>query len=478
MTESFRIPDHAVTAGLAVILAVIAAGLVFDCLPQLSLGVIAVPLILVMVMYPKRGLILLLVVQSALEITQLDVVTFYLGPMRVRLDEVLFWWIMLLWLLALPDRKARVATGATPRFIMLLVGIAVLSLVWGVAAGNDPGHAAIMFKNYPGYLSFFPAAWLISRDRETADHLILAIIAGGVLGGINIIARGYLRVDETVYERGTGLRVQSRQAFAIGVALLFLLTRILSLRNRTNLKIIIPAGVLMMTGIILSQTRSLWYGIILGAVVILILYTLSGNRKTWVVLRKILGLTLLVGVFFIVTMSVVNSFGFLETEDVLKRTESETGNYLTDATFLARALSWLEILKEVNNPAGLVLGKGMGYEITYFRVDYMQRMTWSFVDSSYFQILLNAGIPGVLALILLFGHGTVKAAVLAGRERDPGREAMLLAICGSFVMLASGSVFMSAITNYRFTVLYGVLFALLAVKPGHGTVSADLPGKA
>jgi len=84
----------------------------------------------------------------------------------------------------------------------------------------------------------------------------------------------------------------------------------------------------------------------------------------------------------------------------------------------------------------------------------------------------------VLALILLFGHGTVKAAVLAGRERDPGREAMLLAICGSFVMLASGSVFMSAITNYRFTVLYGVLFALLAVKPGHGTVSADLPGKA
>lgn len=450
------------------------AGLYLDCLPHVTLGIMAVPLFFTVVVYPKRALIFLIGVQIALEFTQLDMINFYIGPMRARLDDLLFWWVMLLWLLALPDGEARAKTGATSRLILILVGIGTFSLFFGLASGNDPGHATYMFKQYPGYLSFFPAAWLISRDRKTADQLVTVIIIAGVLAGINIALRGHFRLDETVYERGTGLRVQARQAFAIGVGLLFLLSKNLYLRNRSQLKLIIPAGVVMMAGIVLSQTRSVWFGTLLGAGVMLALFSFSPRRNTWLVIRRIAGMALLVVLLFGVSGYILQSAGFLQIEDVVKRTGPETRSHLTDATFLARAVSWMEIIREVGNPPGLLFGKGMGYEITYFRFDYMEEMSWSTVDNSYFQILLNAGIPGVLALLSLYLYGIVKSAVLAGREKNPERESNLLAVCGSLVMLASGSFFMSAITNYRFTVLYGVLFAILSVAPGNPPGDPDL----
>jgi O-antigen ligase len=467
--------DRALIIGLGVVLAAIMAGLCTRALPQTAAVMLAVPVALTTLFNPKRSLMLLLGIQISLEFTQLDLVNFYLGPMRLRPDDLLFAWVMFLWILSIPDRRDRVETGATPAFILALVIVGSVSLLWGLSAGNDPGHAFFMYKHYPGYLSFFPAAWLISRDKKTAEQLAVLVAAAAVLAGINIALRGFFRVDELVYERSTGLRVQARQAFAVSIGLMFLFSRYLVRRRRAALSLMIPAGVLMSVGLLLSQTRSAWFGTLLGAAAVFLLYTASRRKNLWRALGAVAGMAVLGVVLLVAAGLLLQAAGLMEMQDILARPGSETGNYLTDATFLARAVSWLEILREVGNPAGLIMGKGMGYQITYFRFDYMQRLSFSTVDGSYFQILLNAGIPGVLALVLLYAHVILKSASGALKERDEGRWELLLACFGSMVMLAAGSFFMSVITNYRFTVLFGVLFAIIAVKPAPGASSEDLP---
>lgn len=467
--------DRALTIGLGVVLAAMVVGLCTEALPQTAAVMLAVPVALTTLFSPKRSLMLLLGIQISLEFTQLDMVNFYLGPMRLRPDDLLFAWVMLLWVLSLPDRRDRIEAGATPGFILALVMVGFVSLLWGVIAGNDPGHAFFMYKHYPGYLSFFPAAWLISTDRKAAEQLAVLVMAAAVLAGINIALRGFFRVDELVYERSTGLRVQARQAFAVSIGLLFLFTRYLVRRRRAALSLIIPAGVMMSVGMLLSQTRSAWFGTLLGAAAVFLLYTASRRKNLWKALGTIAGVAVLGTVLFIAAGLLLQATGLLEIQDILARPGSETGSYLTDATFLARAVSWLEILKEVGNPLGLIMGKGMGYQITYFRFDYMQRLSFSTVDGSYFQILLNAGIPGVLALVLLYAHAILKSASGALKERDEGRQELLTACFGSVVMLAAGSFFMSVITNYRFTVLFGVLFAIIAVRPVQEAPSEGLP---
>ncbi len=470
--------DRALVIGLGVILAVMAVGLCTESLLPAAAVMVAVPVVLTTFFSLKRSLMLLLGIQIALEFTQLDIVNFYLGPMRLRPDDLLFAWVMVLWVLSLPDRRVRVRVGATPGFILALVVIASISLMWGLFAGNDSGHAFIIYKHYPGYLSFFPAAWLITEDRKAAEQIARLIVAAAVLAGINIALRGYFRVDEMVYERSTGLRVQARQAFAVGVGILFLFSGYLVRREKSGLPLMIPAGVMMFVGLLLSQTRSAWFGTLLGAAAVFLLYTVSRKRNLWKALGLIIGIALVGAVLFMGAGFLLQAAGLLEIRNILARPGSETGSYLTDATFLARAVSWLEILKEVGNPLGLLLGKGMGYQITYFRFDYMQRLSFSFVDNSYFQILLNAGIPGVLALVLLYAHGILKSGFGALKETDEGRLALLLACFGSLLMQASGSFFMSVITNYRFTVLFGVLFAMISVKPAPGAPSRGLPAAA
>lgn len=474
MTETAAHPDRALTIGFGVVAAALISGLVFDVLPQVAVALAAIPIMATTLFYPKRALILLLGIQISLEFTQLDLVNFYLGPFRMRPDDILFLWVLFLWVLVLPDGRGRVKAGTTARFIGLFVAVCIISLFWGIASGNDIGTATNMFKTLPGYLSFFPAAWLIATDRDAADQIVRVVIAASVLGAINIALRGYFRVDELVYERSTGLRVQARQAFAVGVGFIFLFTRQLVRKGRANLSLVLPASVVMLVGLILSQTRSVWFGMMLGMVSAFVLYSFSTGQGFWKVLRKLLLIAVPAVLFFLAAGYLVQAAGFLEMEDIAARTGSETGSHLTDATFLARALSWAEVLKSVNSPVGLLLGRGQGYEITYFRFDYMQRLSFSTVDNAYFQILLNAGIPGLLTLVLLFAHGIAGAGTRAYGESDPERQAILLGVFGSLIAMASGSFFMSAITNYRFTVLFGVLFAMMAVRPGQAVDGADL----
>lgn len=475
MTGTVSHPDRALAIGLGAVLVTLISGVLFDVLPHAVLLLAAVPVMATTLFYPKRALIMLLGVQISLEFTQLDLINFYLGPFRLRPDDLLFIWVLVLWALCLPDGRGRVKTGATARFVLLFVAVGCVSFLWGVASGNDAGTAAYMFKTLPGYLSFFPAAWLIATDRDAAGQIVKVVIAASVLAGINIALRGYFKVDEFVYERSTGLRVQARQAFAIAVGFMFLFTGQLVRKSRTGLSLVLPAAVVMLVGLILSQTRSVWYGMLLGLVSVFVLHTAVSGHGLGRVLRALAAILVLGGVFILAAGYMVQAAGFLEMQDIANRTGSETGSYFTDASFLARALSWVEVVNSVKSPAGLLLGRGQGYEITCFRFDWMRMMTFSTIDNSYFQILLNAGIPGLLALVLLYAHGIAGSGTRAYRESDPGRRAILLGVFGSLIAMASGSFFMSAITNYRFTVLFGVLFAMMAVRPGQCAPGGDLP---
>lgn len=148
--------DRALKAGLGFVALALVFGVLLDVLPHVVLGLAAIPVMATTLFHPKRALILLLGLQISLELAQLDLVNLYLGPFRTRADDLLFLWVLLLWALILPDGRGRVKAGTTSRFIILFVAVCFVSLIWGIASGNDIGMATNMFKTLPGYLSFFP----------------------------------------------------------------------------------------------------------------------------------------------------------------------------------------------------------------------------------------------------------------------------------------------------------------------------------
>ncbi len=124
----------------------------------------------------------------------------------------------------------------------------------------------------------------------------------------------------------------------------------------------------------------------------------------------------------------------------------------------ARFLSWWEITRTVTaSPVTLVFGTGFGHEITYFRPDLFSVVSIPYVDGSFFQLLLNTGVAGALLLALLYARG------IAGSFRLVLGTGSVYAmwLTASFTALTIAALSSSLITNYRFTCIWGFLFAVM-----------------
>ena len=84
-----------------------------------------------------------------------------------------------------------------------------------------------------------------------------------------------------------------------------------------------------------------------------------------------------------------------------------------------------------------------------------------YVDGSLFQIALNMGITGVIIFFGIFVVTLVKAARLFIRTDSRQRAGIALGIFCAVIMLLFASGFASVLTNYRFTILWAFLPALL-----------------
>jgi len=453
--------DRAVTWGLLVTAAVLAAAVAADMFIMVAVAAAGLGVVILVIGSPYRIMLAALGLQICLSLATLDMAALYVGPVMVRPDLLALGWVLLVWLAAMADGDSVPAgPGLSGLMAAVLTGIAVLATVRGLAAGNDPEVVARFFLTYGGYVFFFPFLWILCGSRNPLPTLVRMLVLFAGVAGLSYVITGVTGEGIGLYYRVTGMRIATRQPNAMAVVLVMLgglLWR--SPRSAPPLLLSVPAAVLMVAGVLLSQTRGLWLGMACAVGFMFLISLFKREREVSGPGRQAMSL-LIFGVLVTAGILLVGALDLLSTGQLAQRTASESGSYLFDAAVLSRFISWGAVLDKLQGPA-LLLGHGFGETITYFKPEMGMMWTMAGVDGALFQTALVAGISGVAVLVLLYLAGVVDGARLFLGSAHSGRAALALSCAGGMVVVAVASLFASPATNYRYTVLWALLFAIV-----------------
>lgn len=427
-------------------------------------ALLAVPGILfLLVGAPVRVLMTVFAIQIVFTVTQLSAVTFPLGFIPLRVDDMLTILFLWLWVLSIPDGSMKgLRPGLQGYLIIAYLLVFAYSFQMGRAAGNEMLNIGYQVLPYGAYFTYFPLLWILS-DPGNRKLLWRTLLVSAVVGGVIYTVKGYMKSGEKVYIRETtGVRIATRQPNAIAaVMLLYMGLLWKDWKNRPALILVVPSLILMGMAIILSQTRGIWGGFVLAmaSAWILNLFRRKDNVRLG---RKLVVSITVTAVLLIILVFAISTMGILSAQDIAQRT-SETSSFATSKATLARLLAWNAILEDLHGRS-LLVGRGLGATYTSFRPDIGSVMTVHYVDSSYFQLLLNMGLIGVVAFTSIFIVALFRAARLFVRTEDPRRAGMALGVFCAVIMLLFASGFASVLTNYRFSMLWAFLLALLQVE--------------
>lgn len=405
---------------------------------------------------PVRVLMSVLAIQIILTITQLRVASIWV----FRADDLLTILFLLLWFLSLPDRSmSGIRIGAQGVFIIIFLALFVVSAYRGYSAGHDMMFIYSQVKTYGPYLLYFPLLWVLS-DEKNSRWLWKLLLISAVISGFIYTIKGFIGSGEDVYIRETtGVRVTTRQPNAIGAIMLLYVGRLWKdWKERPALIYLIPALILMSSAILLSQTRGIWGGCILAlaAAWILNLFRKKDNIRMG---RKLIVSITTLAVLIALMVFAISTMGILSATDIAERT-GESSSFVANTSTLSRLFAWNAILEDLRGTA-MITGKGLGAVYTCFRPDIGAVVTLYYVDSSYFQIALNMGLTGVLVFLGIFITTLVRAAKLFIRTDNRLRAGISMGVFCAVIMLLFASGFASVLTNYRFTMLWAFLPALL-----------------
>lgn len=408
---------------------------------------------------PVRVLIVIFALQIVLTLAQLSAIS--LGFMRV--DDLLTILLVWLWVLSLPDRSMKgVRIGKQGVFIILFLALFAVAALRGISAGHDVNFLIAQTKTMGTYFLYFPLLWVLS-DETHSRWLWKVLLWAAVAAGLIYTYKGFRGYGEDVYiRRTTGLRVTTRQPNAIGAVMLMYIGRLWKpAGKRPPMVVVIPSLILMSSAIFLSQTRGIWGGVLLALALAWILNLFRKKDNIRLGRKLITSITVLAALVALLILS-ISAMGLLTVSDIAERT-GESSDYMTSAATLSRLLAWNAILQELGG-THILTGKGLGAEYTCFRPDLGAVVTVYYVDSSYFQIALNMGIMGVLVFLGIFFVTLVRAAKLFVRTDSRRRAGIALGIFCATIMLLFASGFASVLTNYRYTILWVFLPALLQVE--------------
>ena len=431
----------------------------------IGIAILVVPGILFLLAgSPIRVLSITVGLQIILTITQLSTAQLYLGFISFRIDDLLSIWLLWLWVISLPDRSMRgIKIGTQGNLISIFVFLVAVAVFRGFSAGNTPEFIGIQIKSFGAYFLYFPLLWVLSDDKSR-ELTWRVVLTSATIGGLIFVIKGIFGSGEGVYFRDeTGLRIGTRQPNAFGAVLLLFAGKLWKTwKTRPPIILILPSMFFMGGALILSQTRGLWGGVLLALASAWILNLFRKRDNVTLGRRMIVSLTVLAGFVILVVFS-VSAMGILSAADIAQRTGNESGNYLTDVSVLSRLISWGAVIERISG-SYMLMGRGFGSTITYFKPELGGVRTLFSVDSSYFQTALDMGITGLIVLLSLFLNAVIRAAKLFIRTADSRRAGTALGIFCALIMLLFASGFASPMTSYRYTILWMYLLAYLQVE--------------
>ncbi|MBD3277865.1 MAG: hypothetical protein GF388_06170 [Candidatus Aegiribacteria sp.] len=350
--------------------------------------------------------------------------------------------------------------GYQGTFILFLLVLYAIALYRGYAAGREQHSLITQMKTFGGYVFYFPFLWFL-RKKKNQSMIWKALLILACIGALVYILKGYFLKGEEVYIRETtGVRVATRQPNAYAMILLMYVGRIWkNWKNRPPLILLIVPVVIIGSSILLSQTRGIWGGVLLALAAAWIL-NLFRKKDSVKLGRKLVTSLTALAVLVILVVFAISASGILSVSNIAKRTGPEGGSYITETSTLARLVAWSAVLDELRGPA-MITGKGFGALYTCFRPDHGMVITVYYVDSAYFQIALNMGVIGVVVLLGIFISGLIRSAGIFLRTSSNVRAGIALGMFCAIIMLLFAGGFAAVLTNYRFTVLWALLLAMV-----------------
>lgn len=404
--------------------------------------------------------VLLLIGGSPLRVTLMVFIMHLLIPIDslrqasiggLRSDEILLLLIVGLWLLSLPDRSMRgLRIGKQGYFLIAFLFLFTVSVFRGINLGRSTESLIEQFRTFGAYFMYFPLLWILS-DEDNTRWIWKALLVSSAVGSVILLGKGYfMHGSNLIIRESTGLRVIDRQQNAFGAVMLMYIGRIWKgAKRKTVLVFAVPIITVISGAIVISQTRGLWYGILvaLASAWLLNLFRKKDDIKLG---KKLVTSLTALAVVVILAVFIVSALGILSTTELSRRTGTDTGSYLTDTSTLSRLVAWNAILEELRGSA-IITGKGAGAMYTCYRPDLRGVVTLYYVDSSYFQIALVMGLLGVFCLLGIFLTTALRAAKLFLATDNKVRAGIALGLFSATLMLLFASIFASVLTGYRFT---------------------------
>lgn len=452
--------DRVLLYGFLAVCLIVIGGAVTDLLIPAAGAASFLMIALMVFAYPPRMAALLFCIQVVFTTMFLSRLSVYAGPVGVRVDDVLQLWIFIMWTGALIDGDGRVGSTGSGRLILVLTGLSLAGFIHGLIRGYDPESAGVFLKTMLGYLFFFPSMWML-RNRKNLRLLAGTLLAASLLAALWVIFKGFTGGEGVYIRQSSGLRVTSRELNVVMIGL-FLISFLLLKKGRTIPVLAATFAILAMgASLLLGQSRALWLAIAAGGLAAFVA-DMAREGRGGVRLGPLLSRIILLGVFTAGSIAFVAASGLLSAADVAARGGGADGGLMGDVSLWARFLSWYEIIVTVKaSPLTMLFGTGFGHEINYFRPDLFSMVSIPYVDGSFFQLLLNTGLSGAVVLALLYAKGIAGGFMITVRSRDPEETVTGMWLTASFTALVIAALSSSLITNYRFSCIWGFLFAVL-----------------
>ncbi len=290
-------------------------------------------------------------------------------------------------------------------------------------------------------------AWLILKT-----YLLLFIFSHNLIGMTEEIYR-WVRVSgvgEITQIQGGFYRIFFQSHIFILIAffaLLWLLPNIYSNKKTANKIILLSAITCLLSGILLSFSRSFWVGLVVGIVIYFALVTnLFGLRK----LLSVISSLFIVSIASVGLIIIIVSFpyprplgGFTTTSLLSERAAAISGEAAVSSRWELLPELWKEII------GAPIIGKGFGYTVTYETKDPRalessatgKYTTYAF-EWGWLDIWLKLGLFGLIAylvlLIKLMEHGIKQ---ISFNQPLNNEELMIMGLITGLLVLSVVNIF-------------------------------------
>jgi O-antigen ligase len=384
-----------------------------------------------------------------------------IGGLNLFPADVLIGLLLAGWLLA-TLRAGDVPAVARRRSDIVLLALLAYGLFSLVRSWSMHGSAALSgFRmQYVYGLIYFLATWSL-RARDARRRLLIGILAAALvisLLGVFNAATGRHAGSATstlTYRYLSGL-----QALAIFFGLALLAGYVW---NRARPLWSLVLGAAYLTGILLSQARSVWLGGVLGLLVAL--GGASSRSRT-----RLLRYAPLIAIVLVLAVGAVVILNLGTATDLATRAASLT-DVSEDVSAMWRLFVWGEALQELKSQP--VLGLGLGQQFTYYDLvndeqESRAQLHNCYLERAYYGGAISVGLLiAFQVLVLLF---TLRAA---RRANGTPREGGLLALVCCQVTLAAVT-FTNVISASMVSTLYAwVLSAVSVLEAEQATAAVD-----